>query len=118
MGVFRNIVCSIAFVLIIVSQLFAFPGDSQPIPNAVSAKSTDSLPAPQWQGPVSSYLFAIQVNNVAQIITEVHKLGVLIVNSNQLVPFNFDFRSFASYPVPTIYTSSVPIFIRGHSLLN
>lgn len=118
MGALRNIAMSVVFMLIIVSQLFAFAVGSGPIPNAIPSDTADASPVQEYQSPVSSYLFAIQVSNSAQIITEVHKWGVLIVNPNQVVPFNFDFRSFAAYPVPTIYTSPVPIFIRGHALLN
>lgn len=118
MAVFRNIIFSIVFTLIIISQSFAFPADRGQADYAMSSETADSLPVSEFQSPVSSYLFAIQVNNSAQIITEVHKLGSLIVNPNQVVPLSFDFRSFAAFPITTIYTSPVPIFIRGHALLN
>ena len=118
MRIFRNSACSIVFSLIIVSQLFDFPAYLGHVYNAMASKTADSIPVSEIQSPVNRYLFAIQVNNSANIIIEVHKLGVLIVNSNQIIPFDFDFRSFASYSLPTIYASPVPIFIRGHALLN
>jgi hypothetical protein len=112
----RNIWFSFVFVLIIVGQLFAFPADNSSFPDEVS--SDESVPVPELQNPVSSYLFAIEVNSSAQIITEVHRLSSMFVHPNQLIPLNFDFRSFAGFTIPTIYSSPVPIFIRGHALLN
>ncbi len=118
MVVIRNIGFSFVFVLIIVSRMFAFPADCGSTRDAMASETTNSIPVQELQNPVSSYLFAIEVSNSAQTITDVHRLGSSIIHPNQLIPLNFDFRRFATYPIPTIYSSSVPIFIRGHSLLN
>jgi hypothetical protein len=107
-----------AFLLIFISQAVAYPPESGPISPVLPSESADSIPANEFNSPVSSYLFGIQVNNSSQIITEIHKWGVLIVHRSQVVPLDFDFRRFADYPIPTIYSSPVPIFIRGHALLN
>lgn len=118
MRIFRNIACSIAALLIIVCHLFVYTSDGEPRVDPTPFDTNDSLPSPEVQSPVSSYPFAIKVNNSAQIITEVHKLSALNVLPNQLIPFDFDFRRMFAFLDPPIYDSPVPIFIRGHALLN
>lgn len=109
---------SLIFVLIIVSRIFAFPS-GRDIPNALPITEThQSTSVPEIQNPVNSYLLAIEVNNFAQVIGEKHRLNSLFIHKNQEIPLNFDFRVFAEFPIPTIYSSPVPIFIRGHALLN
>lgn len=114
----RNIGFSFVLVLIIVSQIFAFSADRGSDSDTITLESTDSIPVSEFQNPVSNYLFAIEVNNSVHNITEVHRLSSMFVHPNQVISLNFDFRSFADFPIPTIYSSSIPIFIRGHALLN
>lgn len=118
MTAFRNIIISMAFLLIFVSRAVAFPADAGPISPVLPSETTDSMPVNEFKSPVSSYLFGIQVNNSSQIITEIHKWGGCIVHRNQVVPLDFDFRHLADYRISTIYSSPVPIFIRGHALRN
>ena len=118
MMVFRKIGLSIVFILIIVYQIFAYPVENNLDQDGGFITSSDSIPVSEIQIPVSSYLFAIEVNNFAQSITDVHRLSSLLIHSNQHIPVNFDFRSFADIQIPSIYSSPVPIFIRGHALLN
>ncbi|OFX61506.1 MAG: hypothetical protein A2066_08660 [Bacteroidetes bacterium GWB2_41_8] len=109
---------ALIFVLIIVSRIFAFPSGSH-VPNTYPiTEKNESVPVPEIKNPVNSYLLAIEVNNFAQVIGEKHRLNSLFVHKNQEIPFNFDFRTYADFPIPTIYSSPVPIFIRGHALLN
>ncbi len=114
----RNIGFSLIFMLIVVSQIFAFPTDCASATDAADLETTDSVPQQEIQIPLSSYLFAIEVNNYAQTITDKHRLAALTTLKNQHIPANFDFRTYADFPIPTIYSSPVPIFIRGHALLN
>jgi len=114
----RKIGFSLIFVLIVISQIFAFPSDCGSTNNFADSETTDSVPRQEIQSPVSSYLFAIEVNNYAQTITDKHRLGAVNILPNRHIPLNFDFRTYADFPIPTIYSSPVPIFIRGHALLN
>lgn len=114
----RNIGFMLVFVLIVISQTFAFHSDCGSTSDFAEIETTDSVPRQEIQKPVSSYLFAIEVNNYSQTITDKHRLVTVNILSNQYIPLNFDFRIYADFPIPTIYSSPVPIFIRGHALLN
>lgn len=114
----RNIGFIFVFVLIVISQTFAFHSDCGSTSDFAEIEATDSVPRQEIQLPVSSYLFAIEVNNYAQTITDKHRLGAVNILPNRHIPLNFDFRTYAGFPIPSIYSSPVPIFIRGHALLN
>jgi hypothetical protein len=114
----RNIGFMLVFVLIVISQTFAFPSDCGSTSNFSDTETSDSLPRQEIQAPISSYLFAIKVNNYSQTITDKHRLVTVNILPNQYIPLNFDFRIYADFSIPTIYSSPVPIFIRGHALLN
>ncbi|MDP2887727.1 MAG: hypothetical protein Q8P34_02020 [Bacteroidota bacterium] len=114
----RNIGFIFVFVLIVISQTFAFHSDCGSTSDFADTETSDSLPRQEIQAPVSSYLFAIKVNNYSQTITDKHRLVTVNILPNRYIPLNFDFRIYADFPIPTIYSSPVPIFIRGHALLN
>lgn len=105
-------------MLIIVGRAFAFPIEKPADTHLPFAKTASQEETPVIQGPNDNFLYATEVNNYAQVFAEKHRLGSWQLLTNQVVPRNFDFRDFISFPVPTIYSLQVPIFILDRALLN
>jgi hypothetical protein len=116
--VVKKIGITFFFVMLVAIQLFALKADSVSGTDDRTLQTEDSLPLPEWQNPQESYLFGIPVDNSAQIITEVHRLAFMAILHNKITPCNFDFRRIDDDSLFELYNSPVPIFIRGHALLN
>lgn len=106
------------FMLIIGIRLFAVPINSMDwnktdINYKLGHENTSEI-----QNPASHYFLSIEIANCSQTITEVHRLMSVLILSNRIVPISYDFRSTILTPLEVSFSSPVPIFIMGHSLLN
>jgi hypothetical protein len=118
MKAFWNSLFSLFFVLIIVGRAFAFPIEKPADTDLPFAETATQEETPVIQGPNDNFLYATEVNNSAQVIAEKHRLDSWQLLPNRLVPRDFDFRECKSFPIPTIYSLQVPIFIMNRALLN
>lgn len=118
MGFIKNITAILLFSLLVLGKLFAFPVDDGSAKDDLSTPLEEPIPSQELRSPLSSYLFAIPTDNTTHSITEIHRLGALLRLSNQIIPFNYNFTGSGNYTAGNLYSSPVPIFIRGHALLN
>lgn len=114
----RKIGISLIFMLIIVGRLLAFSNENSTNADFPVSENSSQATIPVIQNQTDNYLYATEVNNYAQVIAEKHRLNSWQLPTNQVVPRNFDFRNFKSFPIPTIYNLQVPIFIMNRALLN
>lgn len=114
----RKIGISLIFMLIIVGRLLAFTNENSTSDNRPNSEPVSEASFPVIQKPGDNFLYATEVNNYSQVIAEKHRLDSWQLLTNQVIPRNFDFRNFKSFPIPTIYSLQVPIFILDRALLN
>jgi hypothetical protein len=73
---------------------------------------------PEIDDCIRTIYLEIELNNLICSITEIHRLVSVFILPNRIVPLDYDFRGIAITPIPIKYCSPVPIFIKGHALLN
>lgn len=105
-------------MLLVFSSIFASHTNSVRCVSPDSNSDDQTIPVSEFANPSSQFYLAIEANNFAPGITEVHRLLSLLIHPNRVIPLNFDFRSMVFIPVKLNSNSPVSIFIRGHSLLN
>lgn len=113
----RNTGLTIFLILIVGIRLFADPvsrsSDKSDCKIASESENTAEI-----QGFTAYFLTVIEINSCSRIITEVHRLVTVSILSNRIVPISYNFRSNTLTPIITNLSSPVPIFIKGHALLN
>lgn len=106
------------FMLIIGIRLFAESNESTNWDKTDTTYTLGHKNTSEIQSPDTHNFIAIEINNCSQTISEVHRLMSVLILSNRIVPTSYDFRSTILTPLEFSFSSPVPIFIRGHSLLN
>jgi hypothetical protein len=118
MGIFRKTGFLFFFMLMITGRLLAFPV-STCCSRDFGFSLTSELPGTsEIQNSVNHVYHAIEQNNSSPTFTEVHRLASVLVLPNRVLPVNFNFRG-TTFVLGLINVRTlVPIFIRGHALLN
>lgn len=106
------------FILIIGMQLFAVPIESKDCDKPDFIIHPESGTTSEIKNADNQFYIAILISNCSQIITEVHRLLSVLILSNQIVPIGYDFKSTILTSIIINFSSPVPIFIKGHALLN
>lgn len=105
-------------MLIIGIRLFANPVESGYWKQSEAKIASESENTSEIQNSLSYYLQSIEVTNHTLTFTEVHRLLAVSILSNRIAPARYIFRR-VIYSAPLVkHSSSVPIFIKGHALLN
>lgn len=114
----RNAGLTIFLILIFGIRLFADPVQSGSSDKSDCKITSESENSAEIQGAAAYFLTVIEINSSSRIITEVHRLVAISILSNRIVPISYNFRSNTLTPIITNFSSPVPIFIKGHALLN
>jgi hypothetical protein len=114
----RNMVLTIFLILIVGTRLVADSAQSKSIDKSDCKIVSESENTAEIQCSTANFLTLIEINGCSRIITEVHRLVTVSILSNRIVPICFNFRSNILTPIITNFSSPVPIFIKGHALLN
>lgn len=114
----KKIGFSFFFLLILVSSFFASRNGLVCCCVTDFASSAEAMTAPEIQNPIQPIYLEIEISNYSHTITEVHRLVSVLIQSNRIVPINYDFRSISFILAAINYSSHVSIFIKGHALLN
>jgi hypothetical protein len=114
----RNAGLTIFLILIVGIQLFADPVQSRSSDGPDSKIASESENTAEIQGAAVYFLTVIEINSSSRIITEVHRSLTVSILSNRIAPISYNFRSNTLTPILTNFSSPVPIFIKGHALLN
>lgn len=114
----RNAGLTIFLILIVGIQLFADPVQSRSSDEPDSKIASESENTAEIQGAAVYFLTVIEINSSSRIITEVHRSLTVSILSNRIAPISYNFRSNTLTPIITNFSSPVPIFIKGHALLN
>ncbi len=118
MNALKNIGLSFLILLLFGSNNFASHIASEQCAKIISTESETSVQTPEILNHTYPVFLEIEGANSSQTITEVHRFGSIAILANRIVPVNYNFRSIKSLPAPVNVNSPVPIFIRGHALLN
>ncbi len=105
------------FLLILVSSVFASRNGIGRCGDYDFAASAELVKAPEFQSPVQPVYLEIEVGSFTQTITERNRLVKVLLQSNHIVPVNYDFRSISFIPAVINFSTPVSIFIKGHALL-
>jgi hypothetical protein len=106
----------IFFLLIYGAQVVLIPADSGLVFHCESHSKSSTDNHSELQYPFESGHSAIEVRNLSQSISEVHKLVSACRLANRGIPVNFDFRNSVFISISINYKLPVSIFIRGHAL--
>ena len=105
-------------VLILANNTFA-GGKTLPYFPDFEEKNTEfPMTQPEISDCTRTIYLEIELNNLIHSITEIHRMMSVLILPNRIVPLDYDFRTIAYVSVPIKYCSPVPIFIKGHALLN
>ncbi len=118
MSIFRKTGSLLFLVLMMVVRLWAFPVSSASSHDFGFSLTSEPLNTSEIQDPVNHFYHAIEQNNSFPTFTEVHRLASVLVLANRVIPINFNFRRTTLVPGSVNFRTLVPIFIRGHALLN
>lgn len=114
----RNTLLVLFFMLIVGMRLLAVPIVSTESEESDIKYTSESGNTSEIENPVSYHFLSIEIANCSQTITEVHRLMSVMILSNRIVPISHDFRNTLLTPLVVNFSSPVPIFIKGHALLN
>ena len=116
--VIRNIWLTLFLMLIIGIRLFSDPVESRYWEQSDFKTTAESGNTSEIQNSLAYYLQAIEITNRTLTFTEAHHLMAVAILSNRIVPISYNFRSTNLTSIVLNFSSPVPIFIKGHALLN
>jgi len=114
----RNIGLSILLILVIAGNALALCNNSANDVLSNPVEASQIAENAEIENPDRPIYLEIEINNFTHTITEVHRLVSLLVLSNRIIPVNHNFSRVTLIRVPVNFSSPVPIFIKGHALLN
>lgn len=115
---FKNTCLTLFFILMLGIRLIGVPVESKDWNKPESICTSGHEDRVEIQNSASQILSVIELNNYSQNITEVHRLVTVSILSNRIVPISYNFRRINLTSIVTNFSSPVPIFIKGHALLN
>jgi len=118
MKALKNIGLSLLLLLVFTSNNFAIRNNSFQVGRSDIANSDESVQTPAIQNHTNPVYLEIEGYNYSPNITEVHRMASVSILNNRIVPVYYIFRRTTSLPKPVNANFPVPIFIRGHALLN
>jgi len=118
MMLFRNIKFVYPLILIIGFRLIAFHGSIDGDFKSDFARSSEPTNVINFQNSDILFCNIVEGKSYSQIITEVHRLSSVLMLSNRVIPFNYNFKTIRFIPLPVNVNNLIPIFIKGHALLN
>lgn len=118
MKTLRNIGFSFLFLLILFSGIFLYHAESvsSHVPN--SSASDELSQSGEIKNAASDLFLFIEGNSFSQTISQFHRLSTVFILANRIIPLNFNFGNVTYIAVPINFDSPIPIFIRGHALLD
>jgi hypothetical protein len=118
MAIFRKTGFMLFLVLMLAGRLLAIPVSSNGGHDFGFSLTSEPQNTSEIHNPVNHFYHAIEQNNSSQTFTEVHRLTSLTILSNRVAPVNYNFSEEIFIPASVNVRMLVPIFIRGHALLN
>ncbi len=114
----RNMWLTLFLMLIIGIRLFADPVESRSWEQSDSETTSESGSTSEIQNSLAYYLQAIEMTICTLTFTEAHRLLAVLILSNRFLPISYNFNCTILSPSVIKYSSPIPIFIKGHALLN
>lgn len=118
MKTLRNTGFLLLLILAIFTGIFVYQAESMCFQDPQSIKENDLSQNGEIQNSVSHIFLAIEGNSISHTLSEYHRLTGLTVIANRIIPINFNFRDVSFIPTLINFSSPIPIFIKGHALLN
>ncbi len=118
MHVFRKI--GLMAFLVVMMKVSLLSLSAGPVGSDDFGFSTNAEPrnTSEIVSPFDHVVHAIEQTNSFHTFTEVHRLLSVFMVYDREIPLNHNFRSTIFIPVSVNIRTLVPIFIRGHALLN
>lgn len=114
----RNTGLVIFFILFSGFRLFFLPADAGTWYEYDFYATDQSNHSSEIQNPDPHSYYAVEVRNFSQTVSEFYRFLSFSILTNRIVPPGINFKGDGLIPVPDELLSLVPIFIRGHALLN
>lgn len=105
-------------ILVIFTGFFVYQAESIcfQVPQLTTEK--DLPQNGEIQNPTAHLFLVIEGNSFSHTLSEYHRLTTLMILANRVIPVNFNFRDVTFIPELINFDSPIPIFIKGHALLN
>jgi hypothetical protein len=106
------------FIFFIFIGFFVYQAESICFSVPQSTTKNDLSQNGEIQNPESRPFLVIEGNSFSPTFSEYHRLTNVSILANRVIPINFNFRNVSFIPSLINFDSPIPIFIKGHALLN
>lgn len=118
MKTLRNTGFLLLLILAIFTGIFVYQAESMCFQDPQITAQNDLPQNGEIQNPAAQLFLVIEGNSFSHTLSEYHRLTALTVIANRIIPINFNFRDVSFIPALINFSSPIPIFIKGHALLN
>lgn len=114
----RNTGFLLLLILVIFAGIFVYQVESMCFQVPQLTAGNDLSQNGEIQNPSARLFLVIEGNSFSHTFSEYHRLTTLMILANRVIPVNFNFRDVTFIPELINFDSPIPIFIKGHALLN
>lgn len=114
----RNTGFLLLLILVLFTGIFVYQAESIYFQVPQLTAENDLSQNGEIQNPAAHLFLVIEGNSFSHTLSEYHRLTALVILANRVIPVNFNFRDVTFIPEPINFDSPIPIFIKGHALLN